>query len=374
MLSGYILVLLVVLVVGVKISKKKEFHEDFLSLNITKGIQGFAAVAIMMHHLTQTVTQYGAINKGIITIFNEFGVLFAGTFFFLSGYGLFTSMQTKPDYLKHFIKRRLPVVVIPFYIINWIFLILIPLSFQKLTLGINDWFSMISGWMLFNKHLWYIVEIVILYIIFYILFRFLKNKNLSYALMGIFTVLITIGSLLLGHDMNTFTGGAWFHGEWWYNTTFLFFVGMTFAKFYKPITNFIKKYYMVVLCVGIVGFLLLFSAYRYVAGIKGYYCEWPGHPGYAEKFMTVGLQLPMVILYVVTFMIITMKLQFKNTVLKFLGKISMELYMIHNLFIIIFSCFIKNDVIFFTAVYAASLVAAVILHYIDQLIINKIRK
>ena len=374
MLSGYILVLLVVLVVGVRISKKKEFHEDFLSLNITKGIQGFAAVAIMMHHLTQTVTQYGEINKGLITIFNEFGVLFAGTFFFLSGYGLFTSMETKPDYLKHFIRRRLPVVVIPFYIINWIFLILIPLSPQKLTLGINDWISMISGWMLLNKQLWYIVEIVILYIIFYILFRFLKNKNLSYALMGIFTVLITIGSLLLGHDMKTFTGGAWFHGEWWYNTTFLFFVGMTFAKFYKPITNFIKKYYIVVLFVGIVGFLLLFSAYRYVAGIAGYYCEWPGHPGYLEKFMTVGLQLPMVIFYVVTFLIITMKLQFKNSVLKFLGKISMELYMIHNIFIIIFSCIIKNDVLFFSAVYVASLVAAVILHYIDQLIINKIRK
>ncbi len=374
MLSIYILVLLAVLVVGVKVSKRKEFHDNFLSLDITKGIQGFAAVAIMLHHMVQTVTQYGAVYKGVITIFNEFGVLFAGTFFFLSGYGLFVSMQTKPDYLKHFLGRRLSVVVIPFFIIDWIFLILIPLSPDKMVLSISDWISFITGWVLLNKQLWFIVEITILYIIFYFLFRFLKNKNLSYILMGIVTLLMSVGSLFLGHDTKTFTGGAWFHGEWWYNTTLLFFVGMTFAKFYKPLIAFIKKYYIVIVSVGIIGFVLLYRAYKFVAGTTGYYYEWPGHPGYVEKFMTVGLQLPMVIFCVVTFMMITMKLQFNNLILRFLGKISMELYMIHNLYILIFSYIIKNDILFVLVVYTLSIISAVLLHALDQWIIKKVRK
>ena len=86
MLAVYLLLLVVVLAWGCKIAPKGTFHEDFLSYPVVKGLQGFAALAVILHHVTQEVTQYGKYDKGLINIFVDAGVLFTGMFFFFSGY------------------------------------------------------------------------------------------------------------------------------------------------------------------------------------------------------------------------------------------------------------------------------------------------
>ena len=371
LLSIFILVLIVILVFGTKKALKGEFHNDFLSIRVTNGLKGYAAIGIMLHHLTQTITQYGNIQKGVINIFNDFGVLYVGTFFFLSGYGLFTSFRIKDNYLDHFFKRRLPAVLIPFYMANTIFIIFSLMSGMKLRIG--QLISCFTGWLLLNTQLWYIVEIVFLYLLFYLCFRYIKNKNISYALMGVLIILLSIGSLLLGHDNKTFCGGAWFKGEWWYNTTLLFFVGITISKYETEILKQVKKYYTAILLIGICGFILLFSASEYMLIHAGYWCEGVGNPGYTEKFMTLGAQLPMVIVYVLLFLLITFKFQFKNKVLHFLGNISLELYLIHNLFITWFNGRINNDFFYILVVYTCSILLAVVLKYIDTKIITSIK-
>lgn len=105
MLAIYLVVLLFVLVWGCKKAEKDTFHEDFLSYPVVKGLQGFAALSVVLHHVTQDVTQYGSINKGIINVFVDAGVLFTGLFFFCSGYGLIASLKSKEDYLTGFLKN-----------------------------------------------------------------------------------------------------------------------------------------------------------------------------------------------------------------------------------------------------------------------------
>ena len=65
---------------------------------------------------------------GALTLFGLIGFLFVGVFFFFSGYGLFKSYKTKPGYLDGFLRKRLPVVLVPLYVINTIFTIIVLVS------------------------------------------------------------------------------------------------------------------------------------------------------------------------------------------------------------------------------------------------------
>ena len=101
-----------------RIAKHDEGSSSFLLQDQTRMIQAFACIGVVLHHLTQQITSYGVFNKGPVTVLNDMGFLFTALFFFFSGYGLITSLQTKPDYLKTFLYRRLPSVLIPFWTVN----------------------------------------------------------------------------------------------------------------------------------------------------------------------------------------------------------------------------------------------------------------
>lgn len=368
-LSIFLVLLFAILIWGVKGSKKREFHEDAFSLRITKGIQGFCAVGIMLHHMAQTITDNGKIDRGIINYLCDIGVFLVGIFFFCSGYGLYTSLKSKPDYLKGFFRKRLPTILVPFYVGNTIFVLTAMLFGTRFKT--SELISLLTGWVLLNTQLWYIVEIFILYIVFYLLFRLSKGR-LPYILMGVFVVGFMGCSLLLGHDFKTVSGGAWLRGEWWYNGVFLFFIGITFARYYDSLMKNIKKYYPIWLFVSLVGSGVFYALTIQMLKTKGYWMEWDGYPGYLEKVQTLACQLPMVIFMVMAFFLITMKLQFRNKVLDFLGKISLELYIIHNLFIINLknNIRIKDDFIFILSVYIMSISLAVLLYAFDQKIIS----
>ena len=368
-LGIFIILLLVLLLVGVKGKKKKEFYEDAFSLSIMKGLQGFCAVGIILHHLAQTITQYGKIDKGILNIMCDMGVFFVGVFFFCSGYGVYTSLKTKPDYLKGFLSKRLSTILVPFYTGNTIFVLTAMLFGEKFTK--TELISALTGWVLLNTQLWFIVEIFILYIVFYLLFRFLKNEKTAYLSIGVFIIAFMAVSLFLGHDFQTKSGGAWLKGEWWYNGILVFFIGMTFSRYYDTLIANIKKVYWVWLSAGLIGSGVFYALTLYMLRTKGYWAEWDGHPGYLEKIQTLSCQLPMIIFMVMTFFLVTMKFQFKNNLLSFLGKIAIELYIIHNLFIIYLrdQIKIKDDFIYIISVYVLSISLSVLLHAFDQRVI-----
>lgn len=369
--SIYILFLLLVLIFGVKKAKKGEFHENFLSLDIAKGLQGFAAIGIMLHHLAQNITNFGAVRKGLITSFNSFGVIFTAIFFFFSGYGLYTSLQEKTNYLEHFFRKRLSTVLVPFYMANTIFVLFSLPNLPKSTpLELIAYFT---GWIMLNNNLWYVVEITFLYIAFYLIFKYIKNRKAALLSMAAFLFVMIALTLFNGHDYDTISQGAWFKGEWWYNTTWTFFLGMLVSRFKEPLLRFIKKYYLLFLSCGIVLSVVLLPFSNRIMGEYGYYCEYEGHPGYFEKLVSALAQGSYAIIAAVTLLLITMKLQFKNKALAFLGKISIELYLIHRLYIVLFEDMIKNDALFFLCVYAAAIPTAALLHFIDGKIIKLIK-
>lgn len=342
-----------------------EWHEDALEVRHSKSILGFFAVFIVLHHLTQ---QIGAVNAGALGFLENFGVCFVGMYFFYSGYGLMQSYYDKPGYLKGFFKKRLPSVLIPFYLCTIVFvlngLILEGEEFSITTL------LQLSGFLLINDHAWYIVEIVLLYILFYLFFRFIKKEKIALLLMGISNVLLIAVSLLAGH------GDYWFQGEWWYNSTMLFFLGMLFAKYRSGIISYVRKHYTKLLPVVIVLFFVFYFITADMLEKYGYWTEFSDITwvrSIADKALTLSVQLPMIIFFVAGVLLLGQKVQFENGILRFFGSISLELYLIHNLFLRKFSS-VGGAGVYCLLVLVCSIIAATLLHKVDTLLLCLVMK
>lgn len=322
-----LIALALLLFIGIKPSKLREWQEEPLSLDKSKAIQGFAAVAIIVHHLAQELAQ----EAGAIGFFTELGVLFVGIFFFFSGYGLYTSLKTKENYLKGFLKKRLVTILVPFYMCILVFTAAACICGTRFTplqlLGV------LSGWSLINQHMWYIVEIAILYFAFYIIYRLIKNRTAATVVMGIFVIAMMAGSLMLAHGKDMSASG-WFQGEWWYNSSFLFVIGIIVSKHSEGLRRIARKAY-VILLLGLAALLVLLGPQTvYMLRRYSYWSEIPGETrAILDKLRCLSVQLPWIICFVLFLLLIMMRVRFGNPVLKFLGSISLELYLIHNLFL-----------------------------------------
>lgn len=353
-----------------KISRKGEWQEKPLSVKNTLPIKGFCAIAIIIHHLSQELMD----KAGVLKVFSEYGVLFVGVFFFFSGYGLYTSLKTKDNYLKGFLSKRLTTVLIPLYVCILIFFIFACINGQSFS--IPHLISTLTGWILINSHMWYIVEIAILYLAFYIIYSLVKNRKTATIIMSIFVVVMIIGSLLLGHGKDL-SSKYWFMGEWWYNTTICFVLGIVLSQNEEKIGEFARKFYVILLPL----FAALTIAFSYLTSYAlntwSYWNEYPGHPGYKEKFLCLLTQSSWVIFFVITVLLIMMKVRFGNRIINYVGKISLELYLIHNLFLSgihtgpIMN--IKSNSLYILLTILLSIGFASIINGLDKYIINTIR-
>ena len=354
-------ILAVILLIGVKPAGRVLLRETSLSLHTSKGILGFCAVGIMLHHMSQTI-YFANEDPGILLFMVDIGVCFVGLFFFFSGYGLYTSLRDKPDYLKGFLRGRLPSVLVPFYMCNFVFILGSYLFGYEFKTG--ELVPYLTGVILMNSQMWYIVEILIMYLLFYIVFRLIKNRNAACGVYIVLTLILIGFSLRLGHDKTTPTQGLWFHGEWWYNTTLLMPAGMLFAKWEKQILGFVRKFYSIVLIVSVLMTTFLYKETMFMIQNKGYWYEWDGYAGYKEKVQTLAVQTPFVLMTVFTVIVILQKIECGNKILDFLGSIALELYLIHNLFLLYMP--VSNRIGYILACYAASIVLATVLHLVDR--------
>lgn len=355
---------------GAKLSKKKEVSPDFLSLEQGKLIQGFACIAIIMHHLTQQITSYGTYIKGPVTIFNYAGILFTSIFFFFSGYGLIVSLYTKENYLKNFLKKRLPTVLIPFWVVNILGVLLTKFVYGSKD-GTIDVIKDIFGITLINSNGWFIVEIVIFYLIFYVLFSLIKKKDISLFLMCVSVVLIIRYAYFKGHDPEG-NKAHWFAGEWWYNSTIVFVFGMLYGRFKEKLTAFFNRFYVFFLLITTVLFGVMFGYSIRNLLHFGYYIEtYVGIYKYG-KLITLLSQSTACILSTLLVVLLNMRIRLGNPVLKYISGISVELFLIHGYFVNrIYGDMTMSDPLRFTAVYASSIALTALVSPAVKFLIKK---
>lgn len=347
------------------------WQENVLGLDNSKTVLGYFAILVMFHHISQAV---GSANSGIFVLLENFGFALVAGFFFFSGYGLIKSMNQKENYMKGFLAKRLPKILIPFYVCIFIYIIAGALcgriSFDlskahatdSLTLGYVDLIRAALGIDLLNGSMWYIVEIVFLYIAFYIAYKLFKKEIVIIISMTLFIIGLTLFSLYHGHGPN------WFQGEWWYNSTLIFAVGMIFAYKEELLLGIIKKFYFIYLILTAVFFYAFCRLTHYMLVHHGYWTN-----SNTDKFMTLGSQLLQCLFFILLIIGILLKVKFSNKALSFMGKISLEFYLLHNVFIHN-RMGIRGTGIYVLYIIVGTFILASIVHALDTFIICKIYK
>ena len=296
-------------------------------------IRASACIGVILHHLTQQVTGYGSVSVGPVTIFNYLGILFTALFFFFSGYGLLTSLYEKPGYLRSFLPRRLPAVLIPFWTVN-----LLGICLNAFFYGVHYTPSRIlsdlSGLTLINSNGWFIVEIVILYLLFWLLFSLVKNRDTALVLLCLATCLLIVYASLQGHDVSG-SKAHWFKGEWWYNSTVTFLFGLLYARFRKNIDAFFMRHYIFKLAVTALFFAFTLYLSVYAVRHLGYYYISP-YLQYSERkarWITLAAQMAVCLVFTLLVLLLNMRITLGNRVLRHLSRITTELFLIHGYFV-----------------------------------------
>lgn len=363
---------------------KRQLHQDSMSLEVTKGLRGIAAVGVILHHISQQnafqqANGYG--KPGELFMFVNAGYLFVAIFFFCSGFGLIKSLYAKPDYLKGFLKKRVvKTLVIPFYvnvILYAIFHLIIKTDFAP-----QRWICNFLGLTLMNEYAWFPIVLTLLYVAFYFIFRFVKNQKLAFTLMFFVIIFQGIFFCFNGHfawwagEPNWWLTPAaenaawwmedkviWFFGEWWVNSSIAFFVGMIFAKYEQQIYNWFKKLYALKLFL----LFILYNVFHMLSGFCqmkfGYWSEWAGNgPGILDKFICYCSQLPEVIFFVILIFAVLMCFHSVNPVTNFFGNMSLETYMMNLIAITAFEFLLyKNPQHYKLTVYEVAVIGSTVL-------------
>jgi len=369
LLSLYPVMFFLVVLFNAGLRSKSAGAEEFLSIGQTGAVQSAACIGIILHHLSQQVTNYGSLDKGLITVFSYAGILFTALFFFFSGYGLMVSLQNRTDYLNTFLHRRLPTVLIPFWLCNTVILLT-----NRLFYGVRYSFEQIvryiSGIDLINGNGWFIIEIVIIYILFFALFSMFRNRDIALVLLTMAVFVLIAYGFFSGHDPKN---EQWFKGEWWYNSTITFVLGLWYARFKNKLDRLFSLHYRTMAILFSLLFIALFQFSVYCVRHFGYYYYLSASVGRKYACITLISQSAACSVFIIWIILLLMKITLGNRVLDSLSKIRLPLFLLHGYFVSTVFGNIKMHAFFrFGAVIICSILAASVVSPLCAYLINKI--
>ena len=345
--SGVVMLLLLATVLpGIKFYKKNEFNEKYLSLNGTLPLRGLMAVLIVLHHLAAYYTQIS-----FLTPFQHIGYIIVAMFFFLSGYGLFYGVKNKNNYMHHFLLKRLPSIIIPYYIITCLYAIVFLIT--KYDFNVTDFFTSFVGVNYIVPGSWYIVMQFLMYVIFYASFKLLQNKEYKHKIILFFVLFVVVFVVFY----------AFVKDELYTRSIFAFPLGMLYCNYKKRVEEIIKKHWFITAMLTTVLQIATF-------GIKfmGEYIS-NDFISYIGSILSSSVFPIFVLIYL-------NKIKIGNSVLAFFGDISLEIYLIHNVVLMTLSRYmsISNILIFVIAAFVITISAAYLLHLIDVKLIEFFKK
>ena len=391
------LICLILFLWGISVKHHGQIHTDYLSVDAMKSIRGFAAIGVILHHISQEEAFQGS---GELSMFVNNGYQYVALFFFCSGYGLLKSLDTRPGYMDSFLKKRLPVIVIPYYtsiVFYGIYNVIAGNHLEPL-----QWFTNIVGVTMMNEYAWYPIILTILYIAFYLLFRREGSRKRKFLYMLLIILAMGMIFCVAGHFpwwagsepnwwMNPYSAEYgkwwmdqkvwWLSGEWWVNSQIAFLLGMIYETNEEKITAFFAKRYPLKIAVLIILTYAADILTGFMTSFFGYWSEFAGKgPGIVDKILCYFTQLPHVIFFTLFIIVFTMKIRSINPVTKFFGKYSLDTYMMNLMPLLIFRPLfldfpgrvVKNAIagraLFAVCVFAATIMLALIYHKVNELI------
>lgn len=365
-------ILLGVLLWGVKFYKKGSWNDEFISLQQTKAFQGFCALCIMFHHIAQKTCADWLESKYIrhgLEMFVPIGYLLVGVFLFFSGFGLYKSWKTKPNYLHKFKRRRLYPPIFFGAIAAFAFMTA-RIHTGAGVVGLANP-ATIGGMVINNEYAWYIYASVLFYLAFYLSFKYCKKEKTA---LGITCAVVILYIVFCEW---------WMYGEWWYNTAPMFLVGIFFARNEEKLVDAMKKHYAPALVVSIILFGQYFAQGQLMQKIlPSVQTDFQYH---AARIIFTTSQMMAAVCFMAVVLLLGLKIKIGNRALKFMGTMTLEFYIIHGLYVELFGyCFmfdgvkpmyyIRNVALYTLVVFACSLVSVYIMKQADRLVQWFVRK
>lgn len=291
---------------------KKSWNDNYWNKAEAKSLQGLMALGIIFHHMAQKTCAPWLPDEFIshgLEPFLNLGYLFVGLFFFCSGFGLYKSIKQKNDYLKGFLGKHIRPIILLFIISNVCFYMI--------------------GQTL-NNYTWFIYAIVYLYIAFYISFKKCRKEKNAIVLLIIFILLYVAYCEIF------------VLGTWVYNTIGIFMLGLILAKYEDRIVSRIRKQFVPILILSAAILVIAFASSLYfgnkvvLADTRQLY--------YVIRWLSVILQFIAASSFSILLFILNQKISILCKPLEFLGGLSLELYLIHVLYVEMFGyCFVNTD-------------------------------
>ena len=335
--------------IGIKIARPRQFNEDAFSLDAMTCLKGVMALFVVFHHLSQKKLFQ---ETGTISLFEQIGFLFVGIFFFTSGYGLYKSFVTRPNYLNGFLKRRVLPILISYYVMIAVYAVYHIISGSTFTPV--EWIFKLSGLILINSQGWFVPVIILMYLTFYFVFK--SEKLRKYGIPILLAVTIIQGAIFC--IMNHFAwylgdGAGWwmkdgafdnipwwggfcvlpFEGEWWVNSTIGFVLGIAIAKHEKPFLEWLSKKFPLKLAGAALLFVLATVLGLYCLWFVGYWTEFDGSGslGVKNKVICYLVQCIQVVVTDLFIVILMRKVYVHNRLYSFFGKRSLEMYLMQEI-------------------------------------------
>lgn len=338
-IGASLLILLVFSVLGVrKYCSTVNSSNNFFSKDQTNWLRGIAIVLIMYAHY---YTELGSAKLGgVISQISNVGFLGVAIFLLLSGYAIMISKLNKPNYLKNYIPNRLIRLYIPFFITFILVCIADVLMGEQIT-GQNILGALILS--LPNTINWYLKVQLGLYILFFVFALLFKdNRKLVIALYCSCFVYMAI--CIFAKVEN-----------YWFESCYMFPLGMSIAMHKDKLFAILRKKKWLTL---IASFLFVFVSY-------------------APYYLRGGLWFEILHIFGFTqfFICLCAVTNGSSKVLKYLGTISLELYLVHQVPIKMISYFgINNNFLGYVVLIAVSVPLAVLINKVCTPIMNFIKQ
>ena len=339
------------------LDRKKERCTNYLSLQNTTCLKGILSICILICHLWGPLIEGnpslgdGIIGNTVGRICAVLGYLSVALFLFLSGYGLFVQYQKQgEDYLDGFLLKR----VVPLYLINVIligfYLFANVLLGEEISLGIVIQ-SFFFGKTIVSKG-WYIQSILLWYLFFFVVFKFIrKDKFKIVGIVGAFILYLMI--CLIMKLPST-----------WYECAGCLMLGILWAKYLEQINHFLSRKKWLGLSILLCGSLFITSF------IFGNFSFLPNPVRIAVKSISACAFAVVAVLFLRIIPI-------NNVFTRFLGQISLEIYVFHGFFLTLYRCkwiYINSGILYIALIFISSIGLAFAVHPLFSIILRLGRK
>lgn len=336
MVDFLVLCLLLLLLYGSRFVPKGELNRDYLSLGTCGALRGFFALVVVFEHLAVKI-ETGC----LLRLFQQVDNLAVAVFFFYSGYGLMKRHIADPNYTKNFFKKRIPPVLLPYLLVTFLYWVC-----HAATGNVYTGKEILTKTFLLGSPIasfsWYILAILAFYVFFLVLMLVFR-QHYGWMILG---ECVGIGLYVRFCDQMGY-------GTWWYTSAFSLVMGSIWAYKEPDLLSFLDKYY----CAVVAAVLPVFCA-TFLLGTT------------ASRWISVlALKNLSACLFCALVLLLALKVRFGNRVLAYLGKRSMEIYLLHGIPILLLRSeilYVEDDFLWCAAVIFLTVALAATLHNLCQ--------